>query len=101
MEKLLPKPLSETYPGIIGDTQYGIGLTWQTVPAWQVDKMGRKGIKLLGPKTLGHGSATGCILRADPETGLVIVQVRNRQTIEKDERNLFRMIQVICEHLQG
>ena len=100
MEKLLPKLLSETYPGIIGDTQYGIGLTWQAVQEWQVKKMGRKGEKLLGPHTLGHGSATGCILRADPDNGLVIAQVRNKQTIEKDERNFFKLLQVVCEHLQ-
>lgn len=73
--RMLPEPLSRRYPGI--HEIEGIGMHWMAVlrrgsPAGST----RQGDLLLGPRTIGHGSLTRCMLFADLDNALVIVQVR-------------------------
>ncbi len=67
-EKLLPTDLSKYYPGVKVD--WGIGLTW-----FREERAGSKDL-IFGPRVIGHGSASSCILRADLDHNLVVVQVR-------------------------
>ena len=59
--KILPKDLSQFYPGI--NLEWGVGITWmnQAHP-----ESGNNGIpenqKLLSDKVIGHGSATSSII---------------------------------------
>lgn len=59
-EKMLPVKLDKL------DIEWGIGATWSGGPG-------------LSKKTIGHGAASGAILRIDPEHELVIVSTRNTQ----------------------
>lgn len=68
-EQILPRNLEDFYPSL--DEEWGLGIVH--IGAGNPDT----GEVLLGPRTLGHGSATNCVLRADPDQGLVIAQVRN------------------------
>lgn len=67
-ETLLPTDLSKYYPGIKVD--WGIGLTW-----FREERAGSKDL-IFGPRVIGHGSASSCILRVDLDHDLVIAQIR-------------------------
>lgn len=72
-DQLLPRPLAESYPALAGkDETRGLqwGLGWLWMPCEENGRM------LLGPRVLGHGSASACILRVDLDRELVIAQVR-------------------------
>lgn len=73
-EKILPRPLVEYYPALAQHEdwrtlEWGAGLVWMPKPA-------PGGGWLLGPNVVGHGSASGCLLRVDLDSGIVIAQVR-------------------------
>jgi CubicO group peptidase (beta-lactamase class C family) len=76
-EKLMPTQLNAFYPDITAD--WGIGFTpfRPAHPNAGTDGV-PPGTMLLGERTIGHGSATACILRVDPDDNLVITQVRRR-----------------------
>jgi hypothetical protein len=40
----------------------------------------------LGPRTIGHGSATSCVLRVDPDQDLVIAMIRRTAGRDYDRR---------------
>ena len=64
---MLPRKLSELYPGI--EDVEGIGMHW-------INEKGADGKPLFGPRTIGHGSLSASILRVDLDNNLTIVQVR-------------------------
>ena len=68
-EQMLPRMLSELYPGI--DEVEGLGMHW-------MNEKGAGGKPLFGDHTIGHGSLSACILRVDLDDELVIVQVRRQ-----------------------
>ena len=74
-QKLLPVDLSEYYPAV--KVNWGIGLTWmpEHKPGTPPDSLDPKDM-IFGPRTVGHGSASSCILRADLDHDLVVVQIR-------------------------
>jgi CubicO group peptidase (beta-lactamase class C family) len=75
-EKLLPKPLSDYYPGIDGER--GIGLVWMRTDDPDAGKDGVPEDKtLLSKDTIGHGAASSAILRVDLDNEIVVAQVRN------------------------
>jgi CubicO group peptidase (beta-lactamase class C family) len=75
-EKLLPKELSEYYPGVDGNR--GIGLNWCRETDPDAGKGGvPKDKTLLSKNIIGHGAASGAILKVDMENEIVVVQVRN------------------------
>lgn len=67
-ESLLPTDLSKHYPGV--KVEWGIGLIW-----FREESAGSKDL-IFGPRVIGHGSASSCILRVDLDHDLVIVQIR-------------------------
>ncbi len=83
-DKLLPEPLSKYYPLIQID--WGIGLTWmpEQKPGAPVGSTDMKNM-IFSPRTVGHGSASSCILRADLDHDLVVVQVRKTAGPKYDE----------------
>ena len=76
-QQLLPVPLSKYYPGL--DLEWGIGLTW-----FREQKPGSKDL-IFGEHVIGHGSASSCILRVDPDNDLVIAQIRKTAGEKYDE----------------
>jgi CubicO group peptidase (beta-lactamase class C family) len=58
-EKQLPIPLTDILHGPTR-TQRGIGLIWTAE-------------KELGPRTIGHGAASGAVFRVDPDNDLVVI----------------------------
>lgn len=74
-EMLLPVNLSKYYPGI--NVDWGIGLVWMPEhrPGAPVTSLDPKDL-IFGPHTVGHGSASSCILRVDLDHDLIVVQVR-------------------------
>ncbi|MBP6965380.1 MAG: beta-lactamase family protein [Armatimonadetes bacterium] len=74
-ETLLPTDLSKYYPGIKVD--WGIGLTWmpEHKPGAPFMSLDPKDL-IFGPHTIGHGSASSCILRVDLDHDLIVVQIR-------------------------
>ncbi len=74
-QSLLPTDLSKYYPAVKVD--WGIGLTWMPEhrPGAPFMSLDPKDL-ILGARTVGHGSASSCILRADLDHDLVIAQIR-------------------------
>jgi CubicO group peptidase (beta-lactamase class C family) len=82
--KLLPVKLSQYWPAI--SVEWGIGLTHMPdrrdgAPAAATDASAYN----LGPRTIGHGSATSCILRVDPDQDLVIAMIRRTAGSDYDK----------------
>jgi hypothetical protein len=96
-DRLLPRPLAQFYPALMEnkdwkDLEWGAGLVWMREP-----RPGGNGW-LLGRKVIGHGSASGCILRVDLDHGLVIAQVRATSGNHYFEY-VQRLVQVLDESL--
>ncbi len=76
--KLLPEFLSKYYPGVKVD--WGIGLVWmpEIKPGAPAGPPGMPDPKymIFSPRTIGHGSASACILRVDLDKNMVVVQIR-------------------------
>ncbi len=68
---LLPEDLAKRYPGVTKEVE-GIGMHWMRdrPPGAMADEL------LLSSRTLGHGSFSACLLRADYENDLIVVQIR-------------------------
>ena len=76
-EQLLPKNLSQFYPGL--NLDWGIGITWMRTTHPDAGKNGiPEGKTILSPNIIGHGSATSAVLRVDLDNKLVITQTRRR-----------------------
>ncbi|MBM3496523.1 MAG: beta-lactamase family protein, partial [Armatimonadetes bacterium] len=92
-DKLLPRKLSEFWPAI--GVEWGIGLTHMPD---RRDGAGADSAALsdfnLGLRTIGHGSATSCILRVDPDQDLVIAMIRRTagKDYDKHARALFAAV---------
>ena len=76
-DRLLPEPLRVPDRGFVEDE--GIGLHWiRHRKAGAAENSKRPEDLLFGPRTVGHGSFSGCIFVVDPEQQLVITQVRKQ-----------------------
>lgn len=78
-DQLVPRPLVQYYPGIENKTiEWGIGLHWMrdAKPGKQVDSPNPQD-HIFSMHTIGHGSATNCVLCVDLDNDLVVVQVRH------------------------
>lgn len=101
-ERLKPKPLVDSYPALAGNKEWaglewGIGMVWMREPnpeAGQGDVP--EGATLLSANTVGHGSASACILRVDLDNDVVVAQVRrtagDAETYFKYNNLLFKEI---------
>ncbi len=76
LQRMLPVKLADYYPGI--PESEGIGLHWKPEhrPGAPVDSTAPEHLAL-GMRTFGHGSLSACILRIDPETGVIVTQMRS------------------------
>jgi CubicO group peptidase (beta-lactamase class C family) len=75
--RMLPEPLGRRYRGV--DVEEGIGMHWMNVTRPGPDDGACvPPEKLLGPRTVGHGSLSACTLLVDLDRDLVIVQVRRQ-----------------------
>ena len=73
--RLLPEPLGRRYPGVAEEE--GIGMHWmRPLKASAQAGSARPEDLIFGPRLVGHGSLSSCILLADLDRGLVIAQVR-------------------------
>ena len=76
-EQMLPEPLERRYPGVT--EVEGIGNHWMKHPKPGTPAgTARPHDLILSPRTIGHGSLTGCMFLIDLDRDLVVVQVRNR-----------------------
>lgn len=77
-QQLLPEDLSRRYPGVTREVE-GIGMHWMydRKPGANAGSTA-PGDLILSPRTLGHGSLSSCILRADLDNQLVVVQIRRQ-----------------------
>jgi CubicO group peptidase (beta-lactamase class C family) len=73
--ELLPRPLHMA--GATDDQGLGLHRVRHRKPHAAKDSMLAED-HLFGPRTIGHGSFSGCIFVIDPDTQLVITQVRQR-----------------------
>ncbi len=96
--RILPKPLSQYYPGI--DKDWGIGITWmrQTDPEAGMNDAPQDAT-ILSRNVIGHGSATSAILRVDLDNDVVIAQSRRRGGKDYD-KHLVRFLTAIDEGLE-
>ncbi len=75
---LLPQPVRVADGGYTQDE--GLGLHWIRHRRSGIDLTDDQKEELLfGPRTLGHGSFSGCVFVVDPEQQLVITQVRRNK----------------------
>jgi CubicO group peptidase (beta-lactamase class C family) len=76
-EKLMPEPVRVADRGYADDE--GMGIHWvRHLKAGAPPGSKRTEDLLFSPRTLGHGSFSGCIFVIDPEQQLVITQVRKQ-----------------------
>jgi CubicO group peptidase (beta-lactamase class C family) len=76
-ERLMPQPLRVADRGYTEDE--GIGIHWIRHLKDGASPGSKRAEDLLfGPRTLGHGSFSGCVFLVDPDAQLVITQVRKR-----------------------
>ncbi len=77
-QQLLPEDLNLRYPGVTREIE-GIGMHWMhdRKPGAPSDSKSPEDL-ILSPRTLGHGSLSSCILRADLENDLIVVQIRRQ-----------------------
>jgi CubicO group peptidase (beta-lactamase class C family) len=77
-QQLLPEDLSHRYPGVTREVE-GIGMHWMydRKPGANAGSKAPEDL-ILSPQTLGHGSLSSCILRADLDNALVVVQIRRQ-----------------------
>ncbi|MFO0265045.1 MAG: hypothetical protein ACK53V_25770, partial [Planctomycetota bacterium] len=79
---------------------YGVGLHWVYHRRVGAPTDSRKVEDLLfSPRTVGHGSLSGCILMVDLDRRLVVTQAR-RQFKEADNEWYVRFFQVVAEALE-
>lgn len=77
-DRLLPVPVKATKKGY-GDDE-GIGMHWnRTVKAGAPAHSKDPGDWIFGPRTVGHGSFSGCLFVCDLDRQLLIVQARRAQ----------------------
>ena len=75
--RMLPEPLGRRYAGV--NVEEGIGMHWMNVtPPGPATGACDQPQRLFGPRTIGHGSLSGCTLLVDLDRDLVIVQVRRQ-----------------------
>ena len=75
-QQLLPVPL-EKYYSSLPQILWGVGLVWMGEQKPNTPPFSREPKDfILSPHTIGHGSATSCILRVDLDHDLVITQIR-------------------------
>jgi len=98
LELLLPRQLPVEGAPPHG---YGVGLHWvyHRRPSAPPDSLKPEDL-LFSPRTVGHGSFSGCILLVDLERRLVITQAR-RQFSEADNEWYGRFFQVVAEALES
>lgn len=95
-EELMPRPLG--VPGAFED--YGMGIHWiRHLKPGAPTGSKKPEDWLFGPRTVGHGSFSGCILNVDPDQKLVIAQVR-RQFADSDNVWWNRFFQTIAEAIK-
>jgi CubicO group peptidase (beta-lactamase class C family) len=96
--KLLPEPLEKYYPAV--KVNWGIGLIWmpEHKPGTPPASLDPKDL-IFSPRTVGHGSASSCILRADLDKNLVVVQIRKTAGPKYAEYGM-QFFQLIADSLQ-
>lgn len=83
-EQILPKNLSQYYPGM--DWDQGIGITWMMITHPDAGKNGVPDDKtILSDRIIGHGSATSTVLQVDLDNDIVIAQTRRQGGAHYDE----------------
>lgn len=76
-ERLMPEPLRVADRGYTEDE--GIGIHWvRRLKAGAPPGSKRPEDLLFGPRTMGHGSFSGCVFLVDPEQQLVVTQARKQ-----------------------
>lgn len=92
-QELLPLPAGKA--GVAGEHGLGMHRVWH--PRAGVPANSRNPEEMVhGPRTVGHGSFSGCIFVVDPDEQLVIVQVR-KQTGPADVEWYARFFQTIAD----
>lgn len=76
-------PAASAEPLRVSDHSYiedeGIGIHWlRHLKAGAPPGSKRDADLLFGPRTMGHGSFSGCVFLVDPEQQLVVTQVRKQ-----------------------
>ncbi|MFM7563389.1 MAG: serine hydrolase, partial [Planctomycetota bacterium] len=97
LELLLPRELHVEAAPAHG---YGVGLHWvyHRRPGAQPDSLRPEDL-LFSPRTVGHGSLSGCILMVDLDRRLVITQAR-RQFKDVDNEWYGKFFQVVAKSLE-
>ena len=76
-ERIMPQPLRVVDHAYIEDE--GIGIHWiRHLKAGVPQGSKRSEDLLFGPRTMGHGSFSGCVFLIDPDSQLIVAQVRKR-----------------------
>ena len=97
-EELLPRSYAELFPEIdAGDRRdYGLGLYWRTETG-QGEHSDRP---LPSPRTLGHGSFSGCLFRADLAHQMVVAMGRFQSGPEHSE-SVRHLLELLIDHMTG
>ncbi len=95
LQKLWPRPISESVEGFEADTEWGIGMEWM------IDPEGPREENALGPHVIGHGAASGSVWRIAPDHDLVLVVGRSGYAGAwgDNERRIDRFVVGVAEAL--
>jgi CubicO group peptidase (beta-lactamase class C family) len=82
-DRLMPEPLRVADRG--GWEYEGIGIHWMRHLKLGAPQGSKRAEDLLfGPRTMGHGSFSGCVFLVDPDAQLVVAQVRKQSGPRSD-----------------
>ncbi len=98
-KELLPEDLNVRYPGVTNEIE-GVGMHWmRDLKHGSPTGSKSKEHLILSPRTLGHGSLSSCILRADLDNQLIVVQIR-RQAGPRFGEWQTRFLQTVASTIQ-
>ncbi len=96
-KKLLPIPVSAHNPNMQDNEEYGVGISWMRD---RFDTASSDTANyILGPNVIGHGSATGAILRVAPDHELIVTMARYTPG-DRYDQGISQLMQAIAGQLE-
>ena len=100
-DRIMPQPFKDVFPDLPdSEWDYGLGIDWERNRHPDAGKNGMPDDQtILSKNTIGHGSATSCVLRVDLDNDLVVAVVRF--TAGKDYgKHLTRLLQAVADGME-
>lgn len=100
-QQMLPRPTNTLYPALKNaEWDYGLGMSWMRHADPNAGKNGVPAdATILSKNTIGHGSASVCMLEVDQDRDLVVTMTRNfgMKDLEKNMNRFLLAVRESCK----